>query len=204
LPLAGGDLSRARKIGLCITVWGEPGVPGRVLRRQTCLGDDILFLCGRIGLARAGLTALENMGRRAVELFPAATTAHLRPRPAIPDGLALAEAAFVRGAMDVSDGLARDLPRFLGPDFGADLEITPSMLHPEVLACCESSGLDPVQFAMLGGEDFCLLAAAPPEVRDSLSEKLPTALCIGRVRPGPGLVLNGKPFTLAGFDHFGP
>jgi len=202
LPLTGGDLSRAEVIGLCITVWGEPGVSGRVLRRQACLENDVLFLCGEIGMGRAGLMALEDTGRKAMKTHPKACEAHLRPQPRIIEGLALTETDGVRGAMDVSDGLAQDLPRFLGPTLGADLEIAPSMLHPEVLAYCESAELDPVDFAMLGGEDFCLLGVVSSDDWDELVKKLPLAHLIGQVRKEPGLRLNGKPFTLAGFDHF--
>ncbi|MDY7001695.1 MAG: thiamine-phosphate kinase [Thermodesulfobacteriota bacterium] len=202
LPLTGGDLSRAEAVGLSITVWGEPGVSGRVLRRQACLADDVLFLCGDIGLGRAGLMALEDKGREAMKIYPKAYEAHLRPEPKITEGLALAETNGVRGAMDVSDGLAQDLPRFLGPTLSADLEITESMLHPEVLAYCESAGLDPVEFAVLGGEDFCLLGAVSPEGWPGLVKKMPSACPIGKVRKEPDLRLNGKPFTLSGFDHF--
>ncbi len=94
LILSGGDLSRGTELGFCITVWGGPALPGApFLRRGGAEPGDVIFLIGECGLARAGLWALEREGRRALEGWPAACVAHLRPRPLLAEGRALAAAA---------------------------------------------------------------------------------------------------------------
>ncbi len=205
LVLTGGDLSRAPMLGLCVTIWGEPGPGGRVLRREARAGD-VLLACGELGLVRAGLGALERGGAAAAQEFPGAVAAHLRPEPQVAAGLALAAVPGVRGAMDVSDGLAMDLPRLLGADRGTDLgaevELRPGELHPEISAWCARLGEDPAQFAYKGGEDYALLAACAPEGVQAALAAAPGARIIGRVRAGRGVILNGVPAPPAGFDHF--
>lgn len=205
--LTGGDLSRGAALALCITILGRPAPGGQVLRRGRCRPGDLLVLLGRPGLARAGLLALEADPAAAARDYPAAVAAHLRPRALVEEGLKLAALPGVRGAMDVSDGLARDLPRFLsnpgGPDLGACLALPPHFAHPEVAAFCAATGQASAErFALLGGEDYALLAAADPAAAPALLAALPRALPLGQVSPRPGLVLHGQPLRLAGFDHF--
>jgi thiamine-monophosphate kinase len=201
--LSGGDLSKGEALSLCITILGRPAPGGAVLRRGQCRPGDLLLVLGKPGLARAGLLALEADPAAAARDYPAATAAHLRPLARVDEGLRLAALPGVRGAMDVSDGLARDLPRFLGPDLGACLALPPHFLHPEVEAFCTTRACGPAEhFALLGGEDYALLAAVEPAAAPAVLTALPRALPIGQAAAKPGLVLNGQPLGLAGFDHF--
>lgn len=210
LTLTGGDLSRAPLLGLCVTIWGRPGPTGRLLTRGACRPGDVLLACGHLGLVRAGLQALEAEGPAAARRWPAAAAAHLRPRPQVAAGLALAAHPGVRAAMDVSDGLAQDLPRLLGQDRdsapgaapGAALTLTPEALHPETRAWCEHTGQDSVTFACLGGEDYALLAACDPHDAPAVLAATPGARAIGTVTAAPGITLNGQPAPARGFDHF--
>ncbi|MDO9083224.1 MAG: thiamine-phosphate kinase [Humidesulfovibrio sp.] len=217
LPLAGGDLSRGPALILDLAVFGRPGPAGRLLRRGTLRPGDELVLVGDAGLARVGLLALEESGRAACERWPAATAAHLRPEPRLEDGQLLAGLPGVRALMDVSDGLARDIPRLLGlksgqgtgggEKLGADLSMNESLLHPETLAFFlaqgEARGESALTAAVLGGEDYALLAGVDLEGLELVLAALPSARHIGTVVETPGLRLNGLPFTRAGFDHFG-
>ncbi len=214
LPLCGGDLSRGPALILDLAVFGRPGPAGRLLRRGTLRPGDELVMIGEAGLARAGLCALERDGRAACERWPAATSAHLRPEPRLDDGQLLAGLPGVRALMDVSDGLARDIPRLLGlgtaqdKHYGADLRIDKSLLHPEVLAFFAERGESPVEECVLGGEDYALLAGVDPDPSEpsALSRVLaafPAARHIGTVTALPGLRVNGAAFAKAGFDHFG-
>ncbi|EGB13546.1 thiamine-monophosphate kinase [Pseudodesulfovibrio mercurii] len=199
MVLAGGDLSRCERLGVSISAFGAPGATG-FLRRGNCAPGDILFTVGDFGLARAGLMALEAEGLKARETLPSAVLAHLRPKPKVMIGTLL-NAAGIKGLMDLSDGLARDLPRFLGPDLGATLTIDPATLHPNVHAWCGREGLDPVEFAMLGGEDYALLGAVSP-FEAGKARSVPGYVEIGTVGRTPGITVNGRPFTNPGFDHF--
>ncbi|BDQ32537.1 thiamine-phosphate kinase [Pseudodesulfovibrio portus] len=199
IVLAGGDLSRADRIGVSISIFGVSGSTG-FIRRGNCSYGDILFTIGDIGLARAGMMSLEAVGEKARETLPAAVMAHLRPKPKIMIGTLL-NAAGVKALMDVSDGLARDLPRLLGPDLGADLTLDASMLNSNVITFAETIGIDPVEFAVLGGEDYALLGAVSP-FEAGKAESVPGFTRIGTVTRTPGITLNGQPFTAEGFDHF--
>ena len=200
--LAGGDLSRAETLGLDICALGEPGPAGRVLTRSGCRPGDILFAAGNLGLARAGLLALEQWGPEAAACWPVCCAAHLRPAPLLGLGLALAESGLVRGLMDLSDGLARDLPRLTGPGLGAALDLNPADLHPELLGLAEALQTDPLELTVRGGEDYALLGVAAEADAGRLLALDRSIRIIGRVAQEPGLRLNGAPFALPGHDHF--
>lgn len=200
MVLAGGDLSRADRLGVSISIFGVAGSTG-FLKRGNCAFGDVLFTVGDIGLARAGLMALEAAGEKARDTLPAAVLAHLRPKPKVMIGTLL-NAAGIKGLMDVSDGLARDLPRFLGPDLGADLKLDASMLNANVITFAETVGVDPLEFALLGGEDYALLGAVSP-FEAGKAQSVPGFREIGTVTKAPGIKLNGQVFETKGFDHFG-
>jgi thiamine-monophosphate kinase len=203
LPLVGGDLSRGPALILDLVVLGRPASPEDWLvpRGRADVGDAIM-LTGEIGLARAGLLALEESGRAAIERWPAATAAHLRPRPRIGEGALFRDLRGTRSLMDVSDGLVRDLPRLIGhkSGLGVDLELSEQMLHPEVREFFTLRGENPLEQAVLGGEDYALAAVARPGDEDEF--RLTSSRIIGRVSAHPGLRLNGRPFAVQGFDHF--
>uniref|UniRef100_I2Q303 Thiamine-monophosphate kinase n=1 Tax=Desulfovibrio sp. U5L TaxID=596152 RepID=I2Q303_9BACT len=203
LPLAGGDLSRGDKVGLSVTIWGAPGASGRFLPRGAAAPGDVLFVVGDIGLARVGLAVLEKDGPDAAARFPDAVAAHLRPEPQVAAGLVLAGLSRVTACMDVSDGLARDLPRLLPSGLGADLFLPPALLHPEVTAHAAGHGRKPEQEAVFGGEDYALLAAVSPAGWPEVRAALPQAKAIGLVAGNAAYRLNGAPFDPRGFDHFG-
>lgn len=202
MALVGGDLSRGGLIGLAVTVWGEAAAGGAFLQRHAARPGDDLFLVGEVGLARAGLLALEAEGRPATGRFPRATSAHLRPALHVEQAMQLGRLDFVRGLMDVSDGLATDLPRFLPPGLGADLCLAEADLDPEVAAMARERGEDPLCFALAGGEDYALLGAVEPGAAGALTAAVPGARVIGKVTADSGLRLSGRPVDAAGFDHF--
>ncbi|MBF0480310.1 MAG: thiamine-phosphate kinase [Desulfovibrionaceae bacterium] len=202
--LAGGDLSRCERLAVSVTVWGGLGPAGRFLRRGQGRPGDFLFVVGELGLARAGLLGLEATGRAALTQFPAACRAHLDPTALIKAGLLLAGIAAVRGLMDVSDGLLMDLPRFLGPGLGASLDLHGFPLHAETVRYAASAGVDPIRFALEGGEDYALLGCVAPEGTGELKKRLPGARLIGVIGAAPGVWLGQSPVATGGFDHFRP
>lgn len=109
--------------------------------------EDVIFACGEIGLARTGLLALENAGTpedvaRVRREYPASCAAHLAPEPRVEFALALAElaersgAAVRMGLMDLSDGLARDLPRLLDSRRTVSARISNCRMQLCTQKCC--------------------------------------------------------------------
>ncbi|NCC25459.1 MAG: hypothetical protein EOM25_09750 [Deltaproteobacteria bacterium] len=79
----------------------------------------------------------------------------------------------------------------------------PSRLHAEVLTLAGLLGLDPLELAVLGGEDYALVGTVGPSDRATLEQALPDrASIIGQVRTGKKLTLNGRALDHGGFDHF--
>ena len=196
LYLAGGDLSRSSRLGMGITIWGSPGA---CVQRGGGLPGDLLFLVGEPGLSAAGLQILGKGGDR--KDFPDAVAAHLRPRLYVVQARRIATCAGLRALMDVSDGLARDVPRLLGQGTGATLRLEREDLHPEVVACARRQKISPVELAFRGGEEYALLGAIDPSCREELCELVPEARIVGEIVGDEGISLNGEPVGIEGFDH---
>lgn len=218
MALIGGDLSASEKIHVSITVFGEVPGEGGFLARGGSMPGDALFIVGEIGLARVGLRELEKNGRKAMDAWPRACEALLKPKPKVDAGLMLARAgmnARPPALMDLSDGLARDLPRLLGLSgetgvwgeanrkLGAELLIPAGLLNGELVAWCRENGKNPVHEALLGGDDYALLGSCAPDMLASLHAAIPGFQEIGVVTEDEGLVCNNEPLdALRGFDHF--
>ncbi|MFV0422600.1 thiamine-phosphate kinase [Oleidesulfovibrio sp.] len=219
VALTGGDLTRAGTFGLCVTVWGGPHYDAPFLRRSGCKAGDALFLVGQTeyapaGLARTGLLELEARGASAADCYPEAVQAHLRPVPLVHAGQCLA--AFQQqhsdariALMDLSDGLARDLPRLLAAGkgtTGASLILPDAMLHPEVRRWATANGHNAAMHAFSGGEDYALLGSCAPEAVNGLTTALEKTghrlTLLGTAHGDGGILLNGVPVTAKGFDHF--
>ena len=213
MGLAGGDLSRSDKLCLSITAWGEgsgkPGTGHHWLSREGVRPGEALFLVGDVGLARVGFTLLESEGRNALAEWPAVCAAHLMPQPQVDAGRILSrlgQADYSPALMDVSDGLARDLPRLLGmprSGLGAEVVLPEAMLHKELTRYARLRGTHAAHEAYLGGEDYALLGACSPRLLSALHTALPDLREIGVVTDSGCIRLNGSLVgDDLGFDHF--
>ncbi len=215
LAISGGDLARSSLLNICVTAWGDlPEELPLGLRRGSAQEGDTVFLVGHVGLARLGLTVLEAAEdvEACVKRWPAACTQHLRPMPLAFEGQELGRFAVEHGLqdrfglMDVSDGLARDLPRLLNSrKSGLGTDAALEAVHPEVKEYCAEKGLDAAQFSFDGGEDYALAGTCPAEAWPALESLLSgfsvPFVRLGTVRPG-AVTLNGTAPASAGFDHF--
>lgn len=217
LALSGGDLARSALLNICVTAWGElPEALPRGLRRGAAREGDVIFLVGEAGLARLGLTLLEQASdaeeiAAVKSAWPHACASHLRPKPLAREGMAVARFALERGVedriglMDVSDGLARDLPRLLASrrsGLGAEITLHDDDLPPEVRRHAEKNGLSAAAFAFEGGEDYALAGTCPEKLWPELARELSApCLAIGQARRGT-ITLNGSRPASSGFDHF--
>lgn len=216
LALSGGDLTRSSLLNICVTAWGElPETLPQGLRRGVAREGDVVFLVGTAGLARLGLTLLEQAAPGDVEevkkRWPEACGRHLRPKPLAGDGAAVASFAVRHdagdriGLMDVSDGLARDLPRLLSSPrsgLGTDVVLRPDDLHAELLRYASENNISAPAFAFDGGEDYALAGTCPESLWPDLARELSApSLVLGKVRRGH-ITLNGEKPDSAGFDHF--
>ncbi len=187
--VAGGDVSAIDGPLVLDVVAGGYVARDRILRRDAGRPGDLLLVTGTLGRAAAGLAVLRGQ-LPAARAHPAWVDAQLSPRPRIAEGMALA-AQGVLCAGDVSDGLWVDAERTAtAANCGAELwwDSVPVDRELRQLPDAESRGL-----ALAGGEDFELLAAAPPEVTERLLVDWPSGLAplsvVGRLVAGRGVRL---------------
>lgn len=193
-PLVGGNLSRADKCSLAVTVIGRVA-HGRALRRTGLAAGDVLFVTGVLGQAAlARLTADRRGG----------PLRHV-PEPRLEAGRRLARMPGVRACIDLSDGLASDLGQLLRPvRLAAEVDPTALPSAPGFSRACSRIGIDPLVLQSTGGEDYELLfALAPGRLAGDpagLSRRLGVRVTrIGRVVAGQGI--HGVPAATAG-HHF--
>ncbi|MCS6856484.1 MAG: thiamine-phosphate kinase [Deltaproteobacteria bacterium] len=194
--VAGGNLSRGPALAIHTVVLGP--VEGRPLLRSAAKAGDRIWVTGRVGEAALGLEALLR-GER-LPLFQPFIERWRRLVNRKEEGLAIAK--FAHAAIDLSDGLGKDLSRILeASGVGATIELDRLPLAPNAHAAAQKLGLDAIELAINGGEDHELLFTAPKEIDWSA-----IATPIGWIEEEPGLfaLRDGKKnaITPRGFDHF--
>jgi thiamine-monophosphate kinase len=211
VAVLGGDVTRAEKIVVAVTVVGHLESAADAVTRGGARAGDVLAVTGELGGAAAGLLLLERpelgsaVDARTAE---ALRRRHLDPAPRLRAGLALAGAG-ATAMIDVSDGLGADaghLARASG--VAVDFELARLPVQDGVAAVGEAAGVDTWELAAAGGEDYELLAALPP----GEMERAATALgdlgvaltVVATARDGAGVRLvspDGGERAPAGFDQ---
>jgi len=196
--VVGGNLARGSEFSITTTVLGS--APKPILRRGALPGD-VVAVAGRLGLARAGIEALERgVTGAAVEHVIAA---YRRPRALIEEGAAAAARA--HAAIDVSDGLALDAFR-LAAESGVGLVLDAEKVRvtggAELGAAAVALGLDPLELALYGGDDYALLMAFPPGAVAPPFEPIGTCTADAGVFLERAGGARGK-LEPRGYDHFG-
>jgi thiamine-monophosphate kinase len=216
LSLVGGDLSRAERVVISVMVLGEVA-RGRAVTRGGARAGDAVVVTGSLGAAAAGLA----LSRAPAQVLSAALSAgwarelldaFARPLARVGEGGTLAQCG-ATSMMDLSDGLAMDLSRLcIASGVGARVYLAEVPISDAVGSAAFALGLDPVELAISGGEDYELLATlAPADVepaRERLRERFGVTLTqVGDIVEGRELVAvdaHGAEWTLEpqGWDHF--
>jgi thiamine-monophosphate kinase len=214
VTVCGGDLTRADELFVAVTVVGYAEDAESIVTRRGAAPGHLVGVTGALGGSGAGLLLLERKPAGIdVQTGARLLNRHLRPRPLLIAGRALA-AAGVSSMLDVSDGIASDLERLCEQSevrIEAELEALPvDEGVPEVAA---AAGVDPLELAAGAGEDYELLFTAPAGARATVEragdESGSPVTWIGRVSAGQAegeaavtlLDKTGRPRRLAGWDH---
>ena len=209
-PLVGGDTVAGPVWMLSITAIGE--VPkGAALGRSGARPGERLLVTGTLGAAALGLWLLER-GQGSVQGARRFIRRQLCPRPPYEAGLRLLRTRFASAAIDLSDGLARDLAQLLRESgLAAEVHLDRLPLPRGMRALCRRFGLEAEELALHGGEDyellFCVRAEAPSAA--VFTRRLGcrvTELGVLRAGRGARYLRAGRPVPVApwGFDHFKP
>lgn len=209
LTLAGGDLARHSVLTTSLTLLGTKEETARWLTRGGARPGHALWLGGTIGESAAGRMLIEQGEPREASAslrraMRKAMRRHLQPTPQLALGRWLGRQK-EGAAMDVSDGLARDLHRLCrASGVGAEVDAAALPFADRFEMLCETVGADPLALALSGGEDYVLLFTLP----EGIAPPEPGARRIGRITKGRRLALlrEGKYTSLAdaGWDHLAP
>jgi len=207
IEVIGGDTVRSETIMVSITVWGYQ-FPFSPISQKTAQAGDRILVTGFLGDAAAGLELLEQGAtpdteeparRRLIARF-------LRPMPRFREALEIVRRVLPTAMTDISDGLARDLPKLCeAGGIGAKV-------YGERLPCSEAlrtvAERRAGSYAWRGGEDYELLLTLPPDKAQWLLNTWTLSACpvteIGEIlESGQGIhLLNWEGEVESGFDHF--
>lgn len=213
--LAGGDTSVSPH-GLFISITQLGTVPeGTALKRSGAKVGDALLVTGTLGDSAAGLALLGQHGLvKAEKASRALVDAHRRPHPRIVAARAARETGLVHACMDLSDGLAGDLPKLCAASgVGARIDVSRLPVSEALQAAAGAIGRPDWELALSGGEDYeLLLAVAPADlavVQAAVAVAGTPLTPIGEITRAGVFYAdpNGADVSVpasAGWDHFAP
>ena len=161
--LLGGDTTRS-KDAVVINVALTGAVPGdEVVYRSGAKPGQAIYTTCFLGDSAAGLHMILNAGPKtstATEKF--LYDAHFDPKPHVAQGRFLAENGFASAMLDISDGLASDLRHICkASKVGAVIREDGLPISTELKVYAEQAGIDALDLALFGGEDYGLLLTVP-------------------------------------------
>ncbi|MBI5116367.1 thiamine-phosphate kinase [Candidatus Poribacteria bacterium] len=175
VSLVGGDTVRSpERVVIDVSMIGDCPKGKYVLRSGAKPGDAIV-VTGYLGSSAAGLEIVsgkqsESDAERRSELIEA----HLAPEPRCAHGVFLVENFEIHSMMDVSDGLAGDLGHICEQSkLGARIHADKIPISETLKAFCDSAALNPLKYALAGGEDYELLFTLAPAELERLTSRWP-------------------------------
>jgi thiamine-monophosphate kinase len=213
VAIVGGDTCGAERLMVNVALLGIVERRRSVLRGGARHGDT-LYVTGRLGASAAGLAVLLGRARRGAPAAARARAlrAHQDPEPRTVFGRALGATGLAAAMIDLSDGLAADLPRLCAASrSGAVVLETVLPIDPAAAALLGPDGARGA--AIAGGEDYELLFTVRPghePMLAALSRRLRLPVTrIGQILPRrAGIRLLGRdgryrPLPRPQFTHFG-
>ena len=195
----GGDVSDCENIVISVTAIGHVA-SGAALARSGAIAGDTVGICGRSGMAAAGLRVLQR-GLRSPRVL---VDAFRVPNIDYSSGARAAKSG-ATSMIDISDGLVADLEHIArGSGVCIELDTKKIAVPEELVSTAAAFGVDPMGWILAGGDDHAMVATFPPKRR------MPSGFtAIGKVTPAPvgAVLINGVAYEDAyeqvpGFRHF--
>jgi thiamine-monophosphate kinase len=190
-PLVGGDTATwDQRLAITVSALGRTPPNQKMVTRAGAKAGDTLFVSGALGGS--------ILGR------------HLGFTPRIPLALKLSAALgdHLHAMMDLSDGLAQDLPRLCAASHvGAEVHTANLPIHPDAWTLSEKDHIPAGLHALADGEDYELLFAVDPEHVPSIINLTEVPItAIGTITDGTTLALVDETnrrhsWPRAGWEH---
>lgn len=169
VPLLGGDTTRSqKKMVINVAVSGIVAYQNIRLRNMAKRGDT-LCVTGFLGDAAGGRQSLVHN----IPLCDAINHLIHRqnvPSPHLNEGAWLAKQAGVHAMMDLSRGIASDLPHILQQSHkAAQIELSRLPISPQLEHAARQYRWEPHELALHGGEDYTLLVTIAHEQYNTVS-----------------------------------
>lgn len=183
------------------------------IRRGGARPGDYVATTGYFGVTGAALSmALGGLEPSDEKLRAKLMESLARPRAKLVEGLTLASLKAATASIDSSDGLAISLYQ-LAEASGVGFEIEHVPIAKEAMDFAEEFGLDPLELALFGGEEYELVVTIPPDKWEEAARAVEGAgaslIRMGVVSRGEGvyLILEGgtrREVARRGWEHFKP
>ena len=206
--VVGGDTNEASDLIMAISLFGTAKRKTLMLRNGAKSGD-IVAVTGFFGKTAAGLRLLLDGYAASKDLREVLLRSVCMPKARLSEGLALCGSGAVSASIDSSDGLAWSLHE-LARMSGVGFLVNSVPVADEVRCFAEFNGLDPLELALYGGEEYELVITVKPK-RWAVAETAVEAvggrlLPIGKVTRDKQMLLDvdGEKHVIEarGWEHF--
>jgi thiamine-monophosphate kinase len=204
----GGDTNEASDLVVSVSLFGTAKRKALMLRSGAKAGD-IVAVTGFFGKTAAGLRLLLDGYAASKELREVLLASVCMPKARLCEGLALCGSGAVSASIDSSDGLAWSLHELARmSDVGFVVSSVP--VADEVRRFAEFNGLDALELALHGGEEYELVVTVKPKRWVAAEMAVEAAggrlLPIGKVTRDRQVLLNVNgekcPVAARGWEHF--
>ena len=204
----GGDTGEASDLVVAVSLYGIAERKRLMLRRGARVGN-ILAVTGFFGKSAAGLRLLMDGYAASADLREVLVGSVFMPQARLKEGLALAGSQAITSSIDSSDGLAWSLNELCRMS-GVGFQITSVPVADEVKSFADFNGLNALELALHGGEEYELVVTVKPKMwgeAEVAIERIGGCLLpIGRVIREKQIILelDGKKQLVEprGWEHF--
>jgi len=206
--IIGGDTNEASDLVISLSLFGM-AKRGEIVLRSGAKPGNLVVVTGFFGKTAGGLKILLNELKVSAGIRKVLVDSVLLPRARLKEGLALSKIKAVTAAIDSSDGLAWSLHEIARASKVGFL-IKEFPIAEEVMEFAEINGLDPLELALYGGEEYELVLTMKPSVwrraEKAVEEIGGKLLLIGKVTADRRVLMEveGKRRVIEprGWEHF--
>jgi len=206
--IIGGDTNEASDLIISLSLFGL-AKKDYVMLRSGAKPEDIAAVTGPFGKTSAGLKVLLENCNAPIDVRSSLLEAVYMPRARLKEGLVLSTTKTVTSAIDSSDGLAWSLYELSkASNVGFSIENVP--VATEAIKFAEINGLDPLDLALYGGEEYELVLTIKPNLWDKAEKAVKSVggnlIRIGKVTVEKQIVLEvegeRRVIEPRGWEHF--